>query len=85
MGDVEGDNSPFLLPINPSLAIIGITLRRGVTKTAESRGLKVYFIHELTSCRRKSEFRHSYPKLEQKLMRKPPSLLGEIVQRGVRA
>jgi len=28
LGDVEGDNSPFSLPINPSLAIIGITLRR---------------------------------------------------------
>ena len=51
----------------------------------EGKGLKVYFAHELTSCKKKTELRQTYPKLELELMRKPPLLLGEIVQRGVKA
>ncbi|MEM1643461.1 MAG: hypothetical protein QXO91_00660 [Desulfurococcaceae archaeon] len=40
---------------------------------------------KLTSCKRKTELRQIYPKHELELMRKPPPLLGEIVQRGVKA
>jgi CRISPR/Cas system-associated exonuclease Cas4 (RecB family) len=54
-------------------------------KDFEAKGFKVYFAHELTSCRRKSELRKAYPKLELELMQRPPLLLGEIVQRGVKA
>ena len=32
-------------------------------KQLESEGLKAYFMHELTSCRGKSEFRYRYPEL----------------------
>ena len=51
----------------------------------EKERFKVYFTHELTSCKRKSEFRYSYPELNCKLVCKPLLLLGEIVQRGVKA
>jgi hypothetical protein len=54
-------------------------------KEFENKGFKVYFAHELTSCKGKSELRRAYPKLELELMHKPPLLLGEIVQRGVKA
>ena len=54
-------------------------------KEFEARGIKVYFAHELTSCRRKSEFRKAYPKLELELVQRSPLLLGEIVQKGVKA
>ncbi|MEM4311490.1 MAG: hypothetical protein QXX95_03790 [Nitrososphaerales archaeon] len=59
--------------------------REGFRKELEGKGLKAYFAHELTSCKRKTELRQIYPKLELELMRKPPLLLGEIVQRGVKA
>ncbi|MEM3522060.1 MAG: hypothetical protein QW723_06220 [Candidatus Bathyarchaeia archaeon] len=59
--------------------------RGALRKELENKGLKVYFAHELTSCKRKTELRQIYPKLELELMRKPPLLLGEIVQRGVKA
>ena len=58
--------------------------KEGLRKQLEGEGLKVYFTQELTSCRRKSELRHRHPELQLKLMRKPPLLLGEIVQRGVK-
>jgi len=54
-------------------------------KQLESEGLKVYFTHELTSCKRKSEFRCRYPELQRKLIHRAPLLLGEIVQREVKA
>jgi len=53
-------------------------------KQLESEGLKVYFTHELTSCKKKSKLRHRYPEFQRKLMRRVPLLLGEIVQRGVK-
>jgi hypothetical protein len=56
-------------------------LREGI----EKKGFKVYFAHELTACKRKSELKQAYPKLELELMHRPPLLLGEIVQRGVKA
>lgn len=59
--------------------------REYLRKELESRGLKASFAHELTSCKRKTELRQIYPKLELELMCKPPLLLGEIVQRGVKA
>ena len=51
----------------------------------EKERFKVYFVHELTSCRRKSEFRHSYSEFNHKLVCKPPLLLGKTIQRGVKA
>ena len=51
----------------------------------EKERFKVYFTHELTSYKRKSDSRYSYPELYHKLMCKPLLLLGEIVQRGVKA
>jgi hypothetical protein len=56
-------------------------LREGI----EEKGLKVYFAHELASCKRKIELKQAYPELELELMHRPPLLLGEIVQRGVKA
>jgi hypothetical protein len=56
-------------------------LREGI----EKKGHKVYFAQGFTSCRRKNEFRKAYPKLELELMQRPPLLLGEIVQKGVKA
>jgi hypothetical protein len=47
-------------------------LREGI----EEKGLKVYFAHELTSCKRKVELKQAYPELELELMRRPPLLLG---------
>ncbi|MEM3905955.1 MAG: hypothetical protein QXZ17_03665 [Nitrososphaerota archaeon] len=59
--------------------------REALRRELEDKGLKVYLAHELTLCKRKAELRQIYPKLELELMRKPPLLLGEIVQRGVKA
>ncbi len=38
-------------------------------KEFEVKGLKVYFVHELTSCKKKLELRKIYPELENELMR----------------
>lgn len=56
-----------------------------IRKDFEEDGFKPYFAHELTSCRKKSELGKVYPELEKELMGKPPVMLGEIVQRGVKA
>ena len=61
------------------------SMKEELRKEFENNGLKVYFAHELTSCKRKSELRKAYPKLELELMHKPPLLLEEIVQKGVKA
>ena len=58
--------------------------REDYRRDLESEGLKVYFVHELASCRKKTELKQVYAKLELELMRKPPLLLGEIIQRGIR-
>jgi len=36
-------------------------------------------------CKEKSKFKHHHSEFQLKLMRKPPLLLGEIVQRGFKA
>lgn len=59
--------------------------REDLRRELEDEGLKVYFAHELTPCKRKAELRQIYLKLELELMYKPPLILGEIVQRGVKA
>lgn len=51
----------------------------------EEEGVKVYFAHGLAACKKKFELKQIYPKLELELMYRPPLLLGEIVQRGVKA